>query len=114
MIGKNASIYIDIGNQLKKIVSFLSFSFINNQMTGFSEISNVMLDLNTLNKPFSKIFIPKSLHHECQIKGCVKNNVKIFHIRALHKKISPNFVVASVRIPTKKMLWLEVVENALG
>jgi hypothetical protein len=104
MIGKDASIYIDMGNQLKKVVSFLSSSFINNQATGFSKISNFMIDSNTLNKPLFKIPIPKLLHHECQIKGCVKSNVKIFHIRALHKKISSNFVIASVEIPAKKML----------
>jgi Type II intron maturase len=104
MIGKDASIYMDIGKQLKKVVSFLSSSFINSQATGFSEIPNIMLDLNTLKKPLSKVPIPKLLHHECQIKGCVKNNIKIFHIRALHKKISSNFVIASVKISNKKML----------
>lgn len=114
MIGKDASIYMDIGKQLKKVVSFLSSSFINSQATGFSEIPNIMLDLNTLKKPLSKVPIPKLLHHECQIKGCVKNNIKIFHIRALHKKISSNFVIASVKISNKKMLWLEIVENVLG
>lgn len=104
MIGKNTSIYVDKGNQLKKVVSFLPFSCINNQTTGFSEISNVMLDLDTLNKSSSKISIPKSLHHECQVKGCVINNVKIFHTRTLYKKISPNYVMASLRTFIKKML----------
>ena len=104
IIGKNANVYIDNGSSaLKKIASFLTSSFIHNQKSGFNETFKLIQKLKVSKEFLIKTSIPKTLYHECQIKGCRKSNVKIFHLRVFYKKISPNFVIASLKIQIKKM-----------
>jgi hypothetical protein len=104
MIGKNANIYINNGNnKLTEVASFLTPTFINNKKNGFNHTFNCIPNIKTLKKPFVKTSIPKTLYHKCQIKNCKKNNIKIFHLRALHNKISPNCIIASMRTQTTKM-----------
>ena len=115
IIGKNANVYIDNGSSaLKKIASFLTSSFIHNQKSGFNETFKLIQKLKVSKEFLIKTSIPKTLYHECQIKGCRKSNVKIFHLRVFYKKISPNFVIASLKIQIKKMHWIKALELVLG
>jgi hypothetical protein len=114
IVGKNTSIYIDHGNnKLKQVASFLTSAFINNQKAGFSKAWKTILNLEKLKESSIKTSVPKALYHECQIKGCTKNSVKIFHLRAFYKKISPNTIIASMKIHTKKIHGAKIVEYAL-
>lgn len=109
VIGKNASIYINNGfRKLKKVASFLTPLDIRNKKNGFSHGFNYIPDFKKLREPFFKTSIPKTLYHECQMKHCKKNNVKIFHLRAICQKISPSYVMGSIKIHGEK-----VVEFAL-
>jgi Type II intron maturase len=115
VIGKNASIYIDNGsNKLKEVAAFLTPTFIHNKKSGFNTASNPIPNIKTLKKPLVKTSVPKILYHKCQIKNCTKNNIKIFHFRALYKRISPNCLITSMRTHTKKIHWAKVVEFALN
>jgi hypothetical protein len=109
MIGSNTCIFINNGNnKLKQIASFLASSTINNKKNSCATVPDFIPSFKKLEKPFIQNSLPKTLYHECQKKNCTKNNVKIFHFRAIHKKISLNNVMTPL-----KMRWAKIVEAAL-
>ena len=100
-IGKTASIYINNGSgELKEVAAFLTPTYIHNKKSGFNTSLNY---IQSTTKLFNKISIPKTLYHKCQIKNCKKNNIKIYHLRALYQKMSPNYAIASIKTHTIKM-----------
>lgn len=100
-IGRSASIYINNGSiELKKVAAFLTPTYIHNKKGGFNTTLNYIPNSTKL---FNKTSIPKTLYHKCQIKNCKKNDVKIYHLKALYQKISPNYVMASIKTHTTKM-----------
>lgn len=113
-IGKNTSIYINDGSsKLKKVAAFLAPTVIHNKRGGFSAVFNCVPGTTKLKEPFIKTSIPKTLYHECQAKNCKKSNIKIYHLTALYKKISPNYVIASIKTHAIKMHETKIVEFAL-
>ena len=104
VIGKNASIYINNGSgKLKEVAAFLTTTYIRNKKSGFNTILGYIPSIKKLKELFSKISIPKTLYHKCQIKNCKKNDIKIYHLRALYQKISPNYVMTSMKTHTTKI-----------
>jgi hypothetical protein len=100
-IGKSASIYINNGSgELKEVAAFLTTTYIYNKKSGFNTTINYIPNTTKL---FHKTSIPKTLYHKCQIKNCKKNDIKIYHLKALYQKISPNYVIASMKTCTTKM-----------
>lgn len=103
-IGKNTSIYINNGNnEPTEVASFLTSAYIYNKKNNWNTTFNGIPNIKKLTKPFIKTSIPKTLYHECQIKGCKNNHIKIYHLAALYKKISPNYVMASIQTHIKKI-----------
>lgn len=113
MIGKNTVICVDNGSQkLKEIASFITPAFIHSIKSGFDSIFNAIPTIKTLKTPFINNSIPKALYHKCQIKNCKKSSLKIFHVKAFHKKISPNYAMASMKIHAKRIDGTRIVEFA--
>lgn len=103
-IGKNTSIYINNGNtKLTEVASFLTPTYIHTKKSNFNTTFNYIPNIKKLKEPFITTSIPKTVSHECQIKNCKKNNIKIYHLAALYKKVSPNYITASIKTRTKKI-----------
>ena len=112
-IGKNTSIYINNGStKLTEVASFLSPTSIYNKKSGFKTTFNYVPSIKKLKEPFIKTSILKTLYQECQIKNCKKNNIKTYHFTALYKKMSPNYVIASMKTHSNKIHGTKVVECA--
>ena len=115
-IGKSTSIFINNGNsRLIEVASFPTSTYIHNKQGSFNTTFNYIPSIQKLREPFIRTSIPKTLYHECQIKNCenLPNNVKMYHLAAFYKKISPNYIIASTQTHTKKIHWTKVVEFAL-
>ena len=103
-IGKNTSICINTGNnKLTEVASFLTSAYIRNKKNNYGTTFNDIPNIKKLKEPFTKISTQKPLYYECQIKNCKKNHIKIYHLAALYKKISPNYVMASIKTHAKKI-----------
>lgn len=103
-IGKNTSIFINNGrNKLTEVASFLTSTHIYNKKSNLNTTFNSIPNIKKLKEPFIKTSLPKTLYHECQIKNCRKNHIKVYHLSALYKKISPNYVMASIKTHLNKI-----------
>lgn len=110
-IGKSTSIYINNGSgKLKEVAAFLTPTYIRNKKSGFN---NTLVYTSNSTKLFNKTSIPKTSYHKCQIKNCKKNDIKMYNIRALYQKISPNYIITSMKNHTTKIHWTKIVELAL-
>jgi hypothetical protein len=113
-IGKNTNIYINNGDhKLTEVASFLTSTYIYNKKNNFNTTFNCLLNIKKRKEPSIQTSLPKTLCHECQIKDCKENHIKIHHVATLHKKISPNYVMGSIKTNTKKIHWTKVIECAL-
>jgi hypothetical protein len=105
MIGKNSSVYVNIGNnKLKKVASFITPAFLNSIKSGFDVTFNSAPTISTLKNPSIHSSIPKVLYHKCQIKSCGETNVKIFHFKTFHNKIFPNYAITSLKMHKTKII----------
>lgn len=88
LMGKNTSIYVQTNhNELRKIASFLISSDIQGYKRGFTRFFDPMEEFKKFKTPLVRMSIPKILYKECQVKGCNNTDIKIYHVKALSKKL---------------------------
>jgi retron-type reverse transcriptase len=99
------------GNKMIKLSSFLSPDAINCMTRGFS--SDIQTDDSNMDKPISKLSLPKALFvKECSVIGCENTNIEIHHVRGFLRKKS-GYIVESISNKGKTLKGQDKIASAL-
>lgn len=113
--GKTPKIVLEDQNGKSKTLSaFLTPNDINHKTRGFNKSIDPITYMNDLDKPISKLSIPKVLFSkQCAVKGCTNEDIEIHHIRAL-KRIKHGYFVESIKSKNKSLKGFSKIESALN
>lgn len=113
--GKTPKIVLeDQKGKSKTLSAFLTPNDINHRARGFNKSFDPITYMDDLDKPISKLSIPKVLFSkQCAVKGCTNEDIEIHHIRAL-KRIKHGYFVESIKSKNKSLKGSSKIESALN
>ena len=113
--GKTPKVVLENQEGKSKILSaFLTPNEINHRSRGFKKSYDPVSYLTDLDKPITKLSIPKVLFSEqCAVKGCTNKNIEIHHIRAL-QKVKHEYHVELIKSKNKSLKGFSKIESALN
>jgi len=113
--GKTPKVVLKNQEGKSKILSaFLTPNEINHRSRGFTKSYDPITYRNDLDKPITKLSIPKVLFSErCAIKGCTNKNIEVHHIRAL-QRVKHGYHVESIKSKNKSLKGSSKIESALN
>ena len=98
----------------KTLSSFLTPNEVNHRSRGFNLSDDPVIYKENLDKPITKLSIPKVLFsNKCAVKGCTNTDIEVHHIRAL-KRIKHGYFVESIKSKNKSLRGSSKIESALN
>lgn len=98
----------------KTLSVFLTPNEVNHRSRGFTKSYDPVSYLNDLDKPITKLSIPKVLFsQQCAVKGCTNKDIEVHHVRALRRS-KHGYLVESIKSKNKSLKGFSKVESALN
>ena len=98
----------------KNLSVFLTPNEVNHRSRGFTKSYDPVSYLNDLEKPITKLSIPKVLFsQQCAVKGCTNKDIEVHHVRALRRS-KHGYLVESIKSKNKSLKGSSKVESALN
>ena len=98
----------------KTLSVFLTPNEISHRSRGFTKLYDPISSLNDLDKPITKLSIPKVLFSEqCAVKGCTNKDIEVHHIRAL-VRVKYGYRVESIKSKNKSLKGPSKIESSLN
>ena len=100
--------------KLKILSVFLTPNEINHRSRGFTKSYDPITFRNNLDKPITKLSIPKVLFsQQCAIKDCINKDIEVHHIRAL-QRVMHGYHIESIKSKNKSLKGSSKIESALN
>jgi len=112
--GKTPKIMLESNGKLHQLASFLTPNEVNHRSRGFSKSVDVYHWLDDIDKPLTKLSIPKALFAgKCAVIGCTNTDIEVHHVRAL-QRTKKGYFVESIKSGSKTLKGSAKVESALS
>jgi len=113
--GKTPSVHISgkQSGEMQKLTGFLTAAEIQQKERGFSIKEDPGRYVEIMNRPITKLSLPKQLYKKCGVIGCLNSDIEVHHVRKLERQVK-GYLVVSVK--SKKEMTqkpLQTIESAI-
>lgn len=98
----------------KVLATFLTHNEVNNRSRGFNKPFDPIVHLESLDKPITKLSVPKTLFSkQCAVINCTNLDIEVHHVRAL-ERVKYGYLVQSIKSKNKNLRGLSKIKSALN
>ena len=104
----------DMSGNDKVLATFLTHNEVNNRSRGFNKPFDPIVHLESLDKPITKLSVPKALFSkQCAVINCTNLDIEVHHVRAL-ERVKYGYLVQSIKSKNKSLRGSSKIESALN